>query len=394
MKKNKNPIKKNVFWMGVVSYFTDISSEMLMPILPIFFQDVLGINKAFIGLIEGLAESFSSFLKIVSGYLSDKFKKRKMFIILGYAIPAFIKPLYIFAGSWVHVLILRFIERSGKGFRDPPRDALIAASSDKKNLGEVFGFQRMMDTFGAVTGVLLLSIILYFLPNTLRALFIIAFIPGLISFVIATTKVKEDKRTTKDGTKISMNDVKNLPFSYKIFLIPTFIFAIGNMSYAFFILRAENLGLPVYLIPLVYLLYTIIYAVFALPVGKLSDRIGSIPTLIIGNVFFLAACVLFIMQIPVYLVWAVFALYGLFFAFNVGVSKAYITNVVPEKMHGTAIGVQNFIMGICAFPASFVAGYLWETVSVEVAFGYSAVLTAISMLVYIFMLLSPKVAAR
>jgi len=394
MKKNKNPIKKNVFWMGVVSYFTDISSEMLMPILPIFFQDVLGINKAFIGLIEGLAESFSSFLKIVSGYLSDKFKKRKMFIILGYAIPAFIKPLYIFAGSWIHILFLRFVERSGKGFRDPPRDALIASASNKENLGEVFGFQRMMDTLGAVTGVLLLSIILYFLPNTLRALFIIAFIPGLISFVIAVTKVKEDKKPTQDGTKISIVDVKNLPVSYKIFLVPTFIFAIGNMSYAFFILRAENLGLPVYLIPVIYLLYTIIYAVFALPVGKLSDKIGAIPTLIIGNLFFLLACLLYMAPLPVNFIWLVFVIYGLFFAFNVGVSKAYITTIVPERMHGTAIGLQNFIMGICAFPASFVVGYLWETVSVEVAFGYSASLAVLSTLVYVFMLFSPKVAAR
>jgi MFS family permease len=392
--KRKNKIQKNVFWLGVISYFTDFSSEMLMPILPIFFQDVLGINKAFIGLIEGTAESFSSFMKVISGYISDKIKKRKFFIIIGYAIPAFIKPIYIFASSWWNIFILRFIERSGKGLRDPPRDALIAASTHEDKYGGAFGFHRMMDTLGAVTGVVALAIILQFLPDSFRPLFLIAFIPGVISFMLAGIKVKEDKKIKTSKKEINLKAIMHMPASYKFFLIPTFIFAIGNMSYAFFILRAENLGLALTFIPLVYLVYTMTYAATALPAGNLADRIGRIPTLIIGNAFFLIACILFAMPLPSSISWIVFVLYGLFYAFNVGVAKAYISNTVPREHTATAIGIHNFIMGICALPASLIVGSLWNWTGATVAFGYSAILTVISTIFYFAMLFRFKDRAR
>jgi len=374
--------QKNVFWFGFVSFFTDLSSEMLMPILPVFYES-LGINKAFIGIIEGVAESFSSFMKVISGYLSDKLKKRKIFIVIGYAIPAFLKPIYIFATGWVSVLFIRFIERSGKGLRDPPRDALLAASSKAGHLGGSFGWQRMMDTLGAVTGVIVLALILYFVPGTLKPLFLIAFLPGLISMFIAIFKVKEDKELKKRTHKIKFSDLKHLPRKFKFFLIPAFLFAIGNMSYAFFILRAENLGLSLALIPVVYLLYTITYAAFAIPAGNLSDKIGRIPTIIIGNIFFLGACMLFVFNIPSVFVWIVFILYGLFYAFNVGVSKAFITEIVPESYSSSAIGIYSFIMGICALPASIVVGFLWEIWNPQIAFTYSAILTVLSTLFYI-----------
>ncbi len=357
-----------------------------MPILPIFFQDVLGINKAFIGLIEGAAESFSSFMKVISGYISDKIKKRKIFIIIGYAIPAFIKPVYIFASTWWHIFILRFIERSGKGMRDPPRDALIAASASGKRYGGAFGFHRMMDTLGAVTGVIALAIILHFFPDTLKPLFLIAFIPGIISFTLACTKVEEDKKIKKSKKEINLRAITHMPPAYKFFLIPTFIFAIGNMSYAFFILRAENLGLNLIYIPLVYLVYTMTYAATALPAGNLADKIGRITTLILGNVFFLVACVLFAIPLPASISWIVFVLYGLFYAFNVGVAKAYISNTVPREHTATAIGIHNFIMGICALPASLIVGSLWNWLDATIAFGYSATLTIVSIIFYIAML--------
>lgn len=386
MFKSKNNKQKNIFWLGLISYFTDFSSEMLMPILPVFFQDTLGINKALIGLIEGTAESFSSFMKVISGYVSDKIKKRKIFIVIGYALPAFLKPIYIFASTWWHIFILRFIERSGKGFRDPPRDALIAASTKGNHYGSAFGFQRMMDTLGAVTGVITLAIILHFMPDSIRLLFLIAFIPGVISFILAGTKVKEDKKIKESKKVISLKAVIHMPKEYKFFLIPTFILAIGNMSYAFFILRAENLGLSLAFIPLVYLVYTMTYAATALPAGNLADRIGRIPTLIIGNVFFLLACMLFAMSLPATIAWVVFVLYGLFYAFNVGISKAYISNIVPREHTATAIGIHNFIMGICALPASLIVGLLWNSLNASVAFSYSAILTVISTVLYIVML--------
>ncbi|MBD3156467.1 MFS transporter [Candidatus Peregrinibacteria bacterium] len=393
MKQKGKPIRKNVFWMSTVSYFTDFSSEMLMPILPVFYES-LGINKTFIGIIEGFAESFSNFIKVFSGYISDKIKKRKLFIVAGYSIPALIKPFYIFATGWLFVFIVRFIERSGKGFRDPPRDALIASSSEKKFFGLAFGFQRMMDTMGAVTGVLVLSIILFFFPGTLKPLFLIAFIPGVISFSIAARKVKEDHLLRKNHKTIKLTHIRSLPGAYMFFLIPTFIFAIGNMSYAFFILRAQDLGLSVALVPIIYLLYTVTYAVTAIPAGKLSDKIGKIPTLIMGNMFFIAACTLYMITLPIQFSWVPFILYGLFFAFNISIAKAYITTVVHSRLHATAIGLHNFIIGICALPASFFVGYLWDTFGVRIAFGYSIILAGISALLYLFMLFHPKGRVR
>lgn len=374
--------QKNVFWLGFVSFFTDFSSEMLMPILPIFYES-LGINKAFIGIIEGVAESFSSFTKVASGYLSDKIKKRKIFIVLGYAIPAFLKPIYVFATGWVSVLFLRIFERTGKGLRDPPRDALLAASSDADKLGGAFGWQRMMDTLGAVTGVITLALILYFVPGTLKPLFLIAFIPGIISMLISIFKVKEDKKLKERTQKIKFKDLRHLPRKFKLFLIPTFLFALGNMSYAFFILRATDLGLSLALIPVVYLVYTISYAAFALPAGSLSDKIGRIPTIIIGNIFFLICCMLFAFNIPSTLVWIVFILYGMFFAFTVGVSKAFITEIVPESFSSSAIGIYSFVLGISALPASIVVGFLWEIYNPQIAFTYSAILTLLSTLFFI-----------
>ena len=376
--------QKNVFWLGFVSFFTDFSSEMLMPILPIFYES-LGINKTFIGIIEGVAESFSSFMKVVSGYLSDKIKKRKIFIVVGYAIPAFLKPVYVFATGWVSVLFIRIFERTGKGLRDPPRDALLAASSKAGSLGGAFGWQRMMDTLGAVTGVIVLAVILYFVPGTLKPLFLIAFIPGIISMLISIFKVKEDKGLKERTQKIKFKDLKHLPKKFKFFLIPTFIFAIGNMSYAFFILRAGNLGLSLALIPVVYLIYTITYAAFALPAGNLSDKIGRIPTIIMGNLFFLGACLMFAFNIPSVFVWITFILYGLFYAFNVGVSKAFITEIVPESFSSSAIGIYSFILGISALPASIVVGFLWESINPQIAFAYSAGLTVLSTMIYIVM---------
>ncbi len=387
LRKDKN--QKNVFWFGVISFFTDFSSEMLMPILPVFYES-LGINKAFIGIIEGVAESFSSFLKVVSGYLSDKLKKRKIFIILGYGLPAFLKPFYIFATGWVYILIVRILERSGKGFRDPPRDALLYASAKENHIGGAFGWQRTMDTLGAVSGVLTLTIILHFVPDTLKPLFLIAFIPGIISFIISVFKVKEDKYLAKETKKIKVKEIVHLPKIYKFFLIPTFIFGIGNMSYAFFILRASDLGLSLALIPIVYLVYTITYAAFALYAGNLSDKIGKIPTLIMGNVFFLAAVLLFTFKVPEVFIWVAFIMYGLFFAFNVGSAKAFITESVPKSYSATAVGIYNFTLGICALPASIIVGFLWDILNPQIAFTYSASLTVVSTILYFVVMLKFK----
>jgi len=393
MKSKKTTPKKknnNILWLSWVSYFTDVSSEMLMPILPIFFVNTLGLSMGFIGFIEGIAEGFSSLLKVFSGYISDKIKKRKIFVVLGYGIPAFVKPFFIFASAWWHVFLLRLFDRTGKGLREPPRDALIAGSTSARNYGGAFGFQRMMDTMGAVTGVVMLTILLHYMPTNYMPLFLIAFIPGLIAFILSIVKVKEDKKIESSKKTISFHAVLKLPKRFKYFLLPTFIFAFGNISYAFFILRAQNVGLPIEFLPMVYLIYTIIYAAISIPAGQLADKIGKIFALIIGNLFFLGACLMFMFNIPIEFTVIVFVLYGLFFAFNVGVSKAYISQNVPLEYNATANGIYNFIVGICAFPASAIAGYLWEVFGATYAFGYSSILTVIATILYLFLLPKPR----
>jgi len=363
-----------------------------MPILPIFYENVLGINKAFIGLIEGFAESFLSIMKLVSGYISDKLKKRKFFIVLGYVIAGVMKPVFVVATSWWHIFIIRFLERSGKGVRDAPRDALLAASTHRKYRGSAFGYQRMMDTLGAVLGVIVLLLVLDYLGGNFHPLFLFAFIPAMISVLIAATKVKEDKKLKKSKLKIDLKEVRKMPRSYQLFLIPTIIFAIGNMSYAFFILRAQDLGVILAIIPLVYLIYNIVYASLAYPAGILSDKIGKIFTLIIGYVFFLLSCVLFIINLPTHLVWVVFACYGVFFAFTVGVAKAYISDIVPPEKTATAVGLYTSINGVCALPASAIVGILWHTYNPQIAFGYSAILAVIAIILYL--ILYPKLKLR
>jgi len=397
MKKQKTAEKKkqnNLWWLSWTSYFTDCSSEMLTSILPIYFTETLGFSRAMVGIIEGVAEGFSSLLKVFSGFLSDKLKNRKFFIILGYGLPAVLKPFYIFATGWWHIFILRFLERSGKGFRDPPRDALIAGETTNRKFGGAFGFQRMMDTLGAVTGVIILTIVMHYIPGNYMPLFLIAFVPGVISFLVVIFRVKEDKKVQESKKTISLKAVVHLPRRYKFFLLPTFIFALGNMSYAFFILRAQDVGLPIAFLPMLYLIYTIIYAAISIPAGQLSDKIGKIPTLIIGNLFFLIACILFMFNIPIEFTVIVFVLYGLFFAFNVGVAKAYISHIVPIEYNATANGIYYFVLGICAFPASAVVGYLWDANGAIFAFGYSATLTVIATILYLPLLRRRQINQR
>jgi len=284
-KEKRAGIGRNVFFMGLASFFNDIGSEMILPLLPLFLTNVLGAGQAVVGLIEGIADSTSSILKLFSGWLSDRFDSRKPLILAGYTISGLTKPLLYLANSWPFVLVIRFADRVGKGIRTSPRDALIAASSDKTTQGKSFGFHRMMDTSGAVVGVVIAFILLYFLSMSFHMIFLLTVIPGVLSIATIALFVKE-KKIKSPGCTPTRFSIKPFSGRFKRFVAVSVLFSLGNFSYAFLLLRTQDIGMTIALIPLMYLFYNILYAVVAVPVGNLSDRIGKTRILSIGFLLF------------------------------------------------------------------------------------------------------------
>lgn len=386
--KNKFGISKNVFVLGLVSFFNDVASEMIYPIVPIFLTSVLGAPVAIVGLIEGIAESTASILKVVSGWLSDKWQKRKPFTVIGYSVSAISKILLSLAYSWPLVLIARFIDRFGKGVRTSARDALISESSESSVRGRAFGFHRAIDTLGAVVGPIIALLAIHFLDNNFRLIFFLAFIPAFIGILLLLFFVKEKKREVNSSSTFYFN-WHNLDSSFKIFLLISFIFALGNSSDAFLILRAQNLGLSLTLVVLAYVLFNFTYATFSIPAGVISDKIGPRKVLLAGFLLFSAVYLFFGLVRSSFFLWLLFPVYGLYMALTEGVGKAYISNLVPPEKTGTAFGVYNTIIGLTTFFASLFAGLFWTYIGVSAPFIFGSIMALISA--FLFVVLEKKI---
>jgi MFS family permease len=389
-------LKKNVFWLGLVSLFTDISSEMVYPLVPIFATTILGAPVTFVGLVEGIAESTASVLKVFSGWLSDKLNSRKNLTVAGYALSAVAKPILILATSVAYILAYRVVDRTGKGIRTAPRDALIADSSDKDNYGKSFGFHRMMDTIGAMVGPALAFLLLPVLAvgsssKGYRELFVLAVIPAFIGVVILVAFVKEKKAAAAVGSaeapKISL---KPFDLRFKIFLLVVLVFTLGNSSDAFLILRAKNAGMAVALIPLAYLLFNTINAVLATPAGIVSDKLGRFWVMALGFFNFAVVYLGFALAGSQLIIWLMFALYGFYYAFTESIFKAYTADLVPENLRGTAYGLLNMTMGIALLPASLFAGWLWANVSVQAPFFFGAGMAGLALVLMLILLPKDK----
>jgi MFS family permease len=361
----------NIIVLGVASMLTDISTEMIFPLFPLFTVEVLGASAVAIGLIEGIAESTASLLKVASGWWSDKIRRRKPIVVAGYGLSTIVKPALAAATSWPHALAVRFADRVGKGVRTAPRDALIADSTRKKVRGKAFGLHRALDTVGAVVGPAIAFLLLPLLGY--RGVFLIAAIPAIISVLVLVLFVKEVKK----GRKISRPILKGVSFSpeFKLYLGIAAIFAIGNFSWAFFILAAKSFGIAAEYTILLYMLYNLIYALTSLPAGLLSDRVGRRPVIAFGYAIFGVTCVGFALVGSAWLAIFLFALYGLFHGVTDGVQKAYVSNLVAPQVRGTAMGAFDTAVGLAAFPASFVVGIIWYSVGAWAAFTYGAVLS-------------------
>jgi MFS family permease len=372
-------INKNILLLGLVSLFTDISSEMIFPILPIFLDKFLNATKTEIGFIEGLAEAFASFLKVFSGIISDKLGRKKPLIIAGYGISSFSKPLLYFANSWVFVLFVRVSDRIGKGIRTAPRDALISTYSTEKVSGKSFGIHRAMDTTGAVLGTLLAFLFLFFLgetEKTFRFIFLFSIVPAGIALFILIFLVKEPKGVKRfENFRINLN-LKLLPIDFYKFLFIQGIFTLIAMNYAFMILKAENIGISIGFIPVVYLVFNISYALFSYPLGNMSDKFGKIKVMFFVYILFSITSLVFTIHLQIF-GWIGFILYGMFMAGNETVSRAFISDFSTQNLKGTAYGIFHFTTGITSFISLSLAGFIWDSFGANVPFYISSIVSVI-----------------
>ncbi len=355
----------NVKALGWVSFFTDVQSESILPILPLFLIQVLGLSQTFLGLIEGVADSASSLFKIFSGWYSDRIRQRKQPTFAGYLLSAIVKPLIAFTSTGPAVLAVRFTDRMGKGIRTAPRDALIADSTPPHLLGQSFGFHRMMDTLGAVAGTAFCYLMLHALRGSdgrkMRTIFLASAVFGAVALVILTLFVREKRRQPASLSVVNM-PVKPRLVSKTLgyFLGINVLFYLGMFSYAFFLLRAQNLGVATGQVPLIYLLYNIIYAAVSMPMGRISDRIGRKKIILLAYALYGILCFGIAVATHVWQVWALFALYGIHSATVNPASRALVAELSQMETRGTALGLFHASVGCAALPASVGAGLLWD----------------------------------
>ncbi len=364
---------RNVYVLGTVSFLNDVSSEMIAPLLPLFIES-LGGSAGAIGIIGGLRESISSMLKVFSGYLSDKWGKRKPLVFAGYLISALFKFLLALSRSWTHIALFSSAERVGKGIRTAPRDAIIAESMPKER-GRGFGIHRAMDSGGAVIGSIIALLLLWKIEFSIRMVILAA---GILSFfsLLPLHFVKERKTASTD--KKFHVSIGMLPPHLRKYIMVMTLFALANFSYMFFILRASNVMeeynkviVPVAL----YILFNIFYTIFSIPFGKLSDRVGRAVVVVSGYFLFSIVCLGFMVSNSMISLILLFALYGVFYAATDGNQRALIADLSPRELRATALGAFHTAIGIASLPASFIAGFLWELVGAEATFMYGAILS-------------------
>lgn len=374
--------ERNIFYTGLTSFFTDTSSKMIYSVMPLFLLSI-GASKTTIALIEGIAESTASLLKAFSGYWSDKIGKNKPFMIIGYGITAIITPLYAFVRFPVQVLFFRFLERIGKGLRAAPRDSLISASVKNNDAGKNFGFHKMMDNSGAIIGPLIAFAVLYFFPKDYTKIFWLATIPAIMGVITIVGFIKEARVVEK--SKITKTSYRQLPKKFYLFLGIIAIFALGNSSDALLLVKTSETGVKASLIPLIYMIFNVVSVVLAVPIGKLSDKIGREKLIIAG--FFIYAIVYFLFGRfnHLFLFIGLFILYGLYSALTDGSQKAFISDIVSKELKGTGYGIYHAVLGIILLPASFIAGKLYDNIDASLPFyfgGTMALTAAVLMLLF------------
>ncbi len=375
----RKKLPRNVNALSGVSFFTDASTEMIYPLLPLFLSSVLGANASFIGAIEGFAESTAALLKLFSGWWSDKIGKRKPLVVLGYGIASFVRPFTAIAQTATQVLAIRVGDRVGKGLRSSPRDALLADSVDPAQRGRAYGFHAAADNAGAVVGPLIAFALIKWGGLSLRSVFWVAAIPAIIAFVVLVVAVKEEKPAAGEAKKIEKAEFGGkLGKKFWAYLCVLLLFTLGNSTDAFLLLRANQLGISVALAPIVWAFLNMVKTSTGVLGGTLSDKFGRKPLIVGGWLLYAAVYYGFAQASTSWHAWALFAAYGLFYGMTEGVEKALVADVVPANRRGAAFGWFNLAIGLGALPASLIFGAIWDRSGAHNAFlfGASLALTA------------------
>lgn len=381
MKKGILGVDKNIFFLGIVSFLTDISSEMIFSVFSIFFTVILGASTVLFGLVEGFADFSSSSLDYLSGYISDKTGKRKIFAWIGYSFSTLSKVLLLISSSVVFASLFRVVERLGKSFRGPPRDAWIATLAETGNKGYAFGLHKALDKAGAVLGPLGAYFLLKYLGQNMPAfktMFIIALVPALLA-VIMIVFIKDARSTPKMKENIFVS-YKTLGKDFKHYLYSAGIFSLAYFSFGFLMLKAYIIGFTITDIVLLYALFNVSFVVFSIPIGKIGDKIGRFKIICTEYVLYFIMSLGFIFASAKWEIIVLFLIFGVFYAIDEGQSKAYITDMETEKK-GTAIGAYNFFTGLVYLPASLIAGALWN-INPSYAFVFAAVISVAALLFF------------
>ncbi len=359
-------LPRNVWAVSLTSFFMDISSEMVLNILPLFLSNVLGVGTNIIGLIEGIAEATASLLKVFSGWLSDRLQARKWLAVTGYGISTLVKPFFYFANAWTAVLAVRWADRVGKGVRTAPRDALVADSIDESQRGLAFGFHRAADTGGAVLGLLIALGVVWAAQSasveldrrTFQVVVLASLIPAALA-VISLALGAEDVPVTGQRKRPAIT-FKGLGKPFLVFMVIVGLFDLGNSSDAFLVLRAQERGLNVLGILGMLVTFNLVYMLVSTPAGSLSDRIGRRRVIVVGWLAYAVIYFGFAAAGTGWHAWVLYALYGVYYGLAYGTTKALVADIVPVELRGTAYGTYNAVLGLLDFPASLIAGLLWQ----------------------------------
>lgn len=384
MKTTNDAAKKgmrNVIFLGLVSFFADISAEMVYPLIPLYLTMAFGATPVMVGFIEGIAESVASLLKVFSGYISDRFQRKKAIAFCGYATGVIYKIALLFATSWLGILAARVIDRFGKGVRTAPRDVMVSESADKNSMGQAFGIHKMLDMAGSAIGILLAFLFLKYIGESgYRLVFAISIIPVLLALLMFAF-IKENKVHQPKEREHFWKNISLLDKQLKVYLAVTFLFTLGNSSNSFLLLRAVDAGFSSSDAVLLYFLYTVTVSLLAVPCGKLSDKVGRKRLLVPGYLTFALVYLGFAFCVNKTAMVLIFVLYGVYGAMTTGVERAFIAEIAPSHLKGTMLGLHSTLAGIALLPASVVAGALWQGIGAYAPFLYGSVMALLSAVI-------------
>jgi MFS family permease len=383
---------RNVLVLSLTSFLTDASNTMVFPLMALFLDNVLGVKTSLIGLVEGVVEGTASLLKMLSGWLSDRLGERKRLIAGGYWFSTLAKAFLAIAGSWWFVLLVRFVDRVGKGLRAAPAQALVADASREEQVGRAFGFYKMMDVLGGMMGLLAAGGIvslaqggrLLLARRTYQALVLAAMVPAVLGALLVTLGIKERERPRSASTPLPSTGWRGLSVRFRIFLVIILVFTLGNSSDAFLTLQAQNVGASMLHVVLMLVVFRAVYSLVAWPAGALSDRLGRKRVLVGGWMLYALVYVGFALARSTWHLWGLYMLYGLYRGATKGVERAFVADLVPAfAQRGVAYGTYNAILGLAALPASVIAGILWQTLAPAAPFLLGAALALLAVVLLV-----------